>query len=300
MIARTSQGRGERVVIAGHIDTVPVNRNLPSRVEGDRLYGCGTGDMKAGVAVQLKLADVPRTSRDVTYFFYECEEIEEARNGLKRIGETRPELLDADFAVLMEPSGGIDRGRLPGHDPGRRDGAGRAGAQRAVLDGLERHPQRRRGAGHPARRTSRGGPVVDGLEFREGLNAVFVRGGVAGNVIPDECVVTLNYRFAPDRRRRQRRSTCARSSAAGDRGRRRVRRPARAHAPGRRGVRRGGRRGAAGQARLDRRRAVLRARHPGGQLRSRRAELSHTRDEYVEIGKIAECESRLRAWLDGG
>jgi succinyl-diaminopimelate desuccinylase len=198
VIARTSQGRGERVVIAGHLDTVPVNRNLPSRVEGERLYGCGTGDMKAGVAVQLKLATLAETNRDVTYFFYECEEIEESRNGLKRIGETRPELLEADFAVLMEPSGGIIEGgcqgtiRIDVTVPGERAHSARSwmGSNAihnagVVLDILRSY--------EPSR------PVVDGLEFREGLNAVFVRGGVAGNVIPDECVVTINYRFAPDK-----------------------------------------------------------------------------------------------------
>ncbi|GAB3986174.1 succinyl-diaminopimelate desuccinylase [Actinoallomurus acanthiterrae] len=198
VIARTSQGRSERVVIAGHLDTVPINHNLPSRVEGDRLYGCGTGDMKAGVAVQLKLATIAETTRDVTYFFYECEEVEEARNGLKRIGQTRPELLQADFAVLMEPSGGIVEGGCQGtirvdvKVPGERAHSARAwmgsnaihGAG-AVLDILRAY--------EPSR------PVVDGLEFHEGLNAVFIGGGVAGNVIPDECVVTINYRFAPDK-----------------------------------------------------------------------------------------------------
>jgi succinyl-diaminopimelate desuccinylase len=198
VIARTSQGRSERVVIAGHIDTVPVNQNLPSRVEGDRLYGCGTGDMKAGVAVQLKLATLPETGRDVTYFFYECEEVDESRNGLKRIGETRPELLQADFAVLMEPSGGIIEGgcqgtirvevRVPGeraHSARSWMGSNAIHSAGAVLDILRAY--------EPSR------PVVDGLEFREGLNAVFISGGVAGNVIPDECVVTVNYRFAPDK-----------------------------------------------------------------------------------------------------
>jgi succinyl-diaminopimelate desuccinylase len=198
VIASTSHGRRERVVIAGHIDTVPVNHNLPSRVEGDRLYGCGTGDMKAGVAVQLKLATLPDTSRDVTYFFYECEEVEEARNGLKRIATTRPELLEADFAVLMEPSGGVVEGGCQGTIrieitvPGERAHSARAwmGSNAIhnagpVLDILRSYEPRR--------------PVVDGLEFREGLNAVYVSGGVAGNVIPDECVVTVNHRFAPDR-----------------------------------------------------------------------------------------------------
>src|SRR5690348_10807753 len=105
VIARTSLGRAERVVLAGHIDTVPVNGNLPSRVEGDRLYGCGTTDMKSGVAVMLRLAaTVPAPNRDVTYIFYDCEEIEAARNGLGRLARTRPELLAGDFAVLMEPT----------------------------------------------------------------------------------------------------------------------------------------------------------------------------------------------------
>jgi succinyl-diaminopimelate desuccinylase len=198
VIARTSQGRSERVVIAGHVDTVPVNQNLPSRIEGDRLYGCGTGDMKAGVAVQLKLATLPETNRDVTYFFYECEEIEESRNGLKRIGETRPDLLEADFAVLMEPSGGIIEGgcqgtirvevRVPGeraHTARSWMGSNAIHNAAPVLDILRAYEPRR--------------PVVDGLEFREGLNAVFIGGGVAGNVVPDECVVTVNHRFAPDR-----------------------------------------------------------------------------------------------------
>ena len=198
VIARTSQGRSERVVLAGHIDTVPVNQNLPARVEGERLYGCGTGDMKAGVAVQLKLATLPETNRDVTFFFYECEEIEESRNGLKRIGETRPDLLDADFAVLMEPTGGVIEGgcqgtiRIEVRVPGERAHTARSwmGSNAvhnagAVIDILRAYEPRR--------------PVVDGLEFREGLNAVFISGGVAGNVVPDECVVTINHRFAPDR-----------------------------------------------------------------------------------------------------
>ena len=86
IVARTDLGRGERVVIAGHLDTVPVAGNLPSRVEGDLLYGCGTSDMKAGVAVALKLAAaLPAPSRDVTYVFYDCEEIEAERNGLLRL-----------------------------------------------------------------------------------------------------------------------------------------------------------------------------------------------------------------------
>ncbi|MCP2336540.1 succinyl-diaminopimelate desuccinylase [Actinomadura rupiterrae] len=199
VIARTDLGRDERVLLAGHLDTVPLNGNLPSRREGDRLYGCGTSDMKAGVAVQLKLAAaLSEPSRDVTYVFYECEEVEAARNGLKRIAENRPELLAADFAVLMEPTGGLIEGGCQGtlrvevtargeraHSARAWMGSNAIHSAGAVLDRLRAY--------EPAK------PVVDGLEFHEGLNAVFISGGVAGNVIPDECVVTVNYRFAPDK-----------------------------------------------------------------------------------------------------
>lgn len=199
VVARTEAGHAERVVIAGHIDTVPVAGNLPSRVEDGLLYGCGTSDMKSGVAVALKLAAaVERPSRDVSYVFYECEEIEAARNGLGRLSRTRPELLAGDFAVLMEPTDGEIEGGCQGTlraevvTTGRRAHSARSWlgvnaihAAAAVLERLNAYQPRE--------------PVVDGLAYHEGLNAVGVGGGVAGNVVPDECVVTVNYRFAPDR-----------------------------------------------------------------------------------------------------
>ncbi|MET9067667.1 succinyl-diaminopimelate desuccinylase [Streptosporangium sandarakinum] len=198
VVARTALGRGERVVIAGHIDTVPVAGNLPSRVEDGLLYGCGASDMKSGVAVALRLAAaLPEPSRDVTYVFYDCEEIEVERNGLLRLSRRHPDWLAGDFAVLMEPTDGVIEGGCQGTlraqvvTRGKRAHSARswlgvnavhaAGPVLAILDG------------HRARQ-----PVVDGLEYHEGLNAVAINGGVAGNVIPDECVVTVNYRFAPD------------------------------------------------------------------------------------------------------
>ncbi|HEY9524211.1 MAG TPA: succinyl-diaminopimelate desuccinylase [Thermopolyspora sp.] len=199
IVARTDLGHAERVVIAGHIDTVPIAGNLPSRAEGGLLYGCGSSDMKSGVAVALKLAaNLPRPTRDVTYVFYDCEEIEAERNGLARLSRDHPEWLTGDFAVLMEPTEGEIEGGCQGTlrvevtVTGRRAHSARSWfgvnaihEAKPILDAL---------AGYVPRR-----PVVDGLEYHEGLNAVFVRGGVAGNVIPDECVVTVNYRFAPDR-----------------------------------------------------------------------------------------------------
>jgi succinyl-diaminopimelate desuccinylase len=110
LVARTDFGRAERVVLAGHIDTVPVHENLPSRRVGGLLYGCGSCDMKSGVAIQLRLAaQLVSAVRDVTYVFYDCEEVEAERNGLLRLSRHSPELLDADFAVLLEPSGGRPR-----------------------------------------------------------------------------------------------------------------------------------------------------------------------------------------------
>src|SRR6266511_3415921 len=103
--ARTQLGRSQRVVIAGHLDTVPEAGNLPSRLVDERLYGLGACDMKGGVAVALKLAaSIEQPTRDVTYVWYDCEEVEAVRNGLGRISRTHPEWLAADFAVLMEPS----------------------------------------------------------------------------------------------------------------------------------------------------------------------------------------------------
>lgn len=199
VVARTELGLGERVVIAGHLDTVPVNDNLPSRLDGDLLHGLGTCDMKSGDAVILKLAaDLTTPVRDVTYILYEAEEIESEYNGLNLLSQSHPELLAADFAILMEPSDAVVeagcQGTLRAEITARGVRAHSARAWRgvnaihgaaAILDLLNGYQPRT--------------PVIDGLQYREGLNAVGIRGGVAGNVLPDECVVTVNYRFAPDR-----------------------------------------------------------------------------------------------------
>jgi succinyl-diaminopimelate desuccinylase len=199
VVARTELGRGERVLIGGHLDTVPANSNMPHRIEDDRLYGLGACDMKGGVAVSLRLAaTIAEPVRDVTYVYYECEEVDSRYNGLAHLAESNPDLLVADLAILMEPSNaGIEAGcqgtiRAEITERGVRSHSARPwmgenaihGA-REILSRLESYEPRR--------------PMVDGLEYREGLSAVGIRGGIAGNVIPDECVVTVNFRFAPDR-----------------------------------------------------------------------------------------------------
>ena len=199
IIARTTLGRPERVVIAGHLDTVPPADNMTARLEGEMLYGIGACDMKGGVAVALALAArAVNPNHDVTFVFYAAEEVEDSFNGLAQVLREAPELLTADFAILMEPSdAGIEAGcqgsmRVNVTTRGKRahsarswvgDNAIHHSAQ--VLQTLIDYQPRT--------------VDIDGLGYREGLSAVRVSGGIAGNVIPDECVVTVNYRYAPDR-----------------------------------------------------------------------------------------------------
>ncbi|OBA72900.1 succinyl-diaminopimelate desuccinylase [Mycobacterium sp. 1554424.7] len=199
VLARTSWGRPSRVLLAGHLDTVPIADNLPSRLEGGDLYGCGTADMKSGDAVFLHLAAiVAEPVHDLTLVFYDCEEIDAAANGLGRIERELPDWLSADVAILGEPTGGyIEAGcqgtlRVVVSATGTRAHSARSWLGDnaihklgAVLDRL---------ASYRARSVD-----IDGCEYREGLSAVRIDGGVAGNVIPDAASLTVNFRFAPDR-----------------------------------------------------------------------------------------------------
>jgi succinyl-diaminopimelate desuccinylase len=300
IVARTTLGRPERVILAGHVDTVPLAGNLPSRLEGSRLYGCGTTDMKSGVAVQLRLAaGVTSPARDITYVFYDCEEVAADRNGLLRLSRNCPELLAGDFAVLMEPSSAEIEGGCQGTlraeiaVAGKRAHTARSWMGRnaiheaaAVLDVLRAYEPRE--------------PEVDGLRYHEGLNAVAIRGGVAGNVVPDECAVTVNYRFAPDLTGEQAAEFVRSLFSAW---------PVRVL-----DVADGARPGLGQSA------AAAFAAVVGGTPRAKLgwtdvarfsalgipavnygpgiSEIAHTAGEYVETAKIAECEARLQAWLE--
>ena len=199
LVARTELGRPLRVLIGGHTDTVPPNGNATARIEGDVLWGLGAADMKSALAVMLELATtLDEPAVDVTWLFYAREEVRMADNGLRELFDVRPDLLAADVALMGEPTGGVVE-------------AGCQGVLRATvtLAGARAHTARpwmgvnaihRLGpllalvdAYEP--RT----PVIDGCQYRESLQAVFVEGGVAGNVVPDCAEVTLGYRFAPDR-----------------------------------------------------------------------------------------------------
>jgi succinyl-diaminopimelate desuccinylase len=199
IVARTGLDRGERVAVVGHLDTVPLAEGLDVKLDGDTLWGRGTVDMKGGVAVILSLAaTLVEPIRDVTWILYDHEEVADELNGLRRILANRPELLDVAFAVLAEPTAGRIEGGcngtlrvevgIPGvaaHSARAWKGVNAIHSAAPVLAALASYT--------PATVT------VDGLEYREGLNAVGISGGVAGNVIPDRCVVTVNYRYAPDK-----------------------------------------------------------------------------------------------------
>jgi succinyl-diaminopimelate desuccinylase len=199
VVGRTTLGRRRRLVLGGHLDTVPANNNETPRFDGDLLWGLGAADMKSGLAVMLELATtIPDPAVDVTYVFYACEEVARKENGLSRLFELRPDLVVAHAAVLTEPtSAQVEAGcqgvlRLDVTMTGERahsarpwQGVNAIHRLGPVLD-LVAHYEGRR-------------PVIDGCQYREALQAVTVHGGVAGNVVPDSATVMLNHRFAPDR-----------------------------------------------------------------------------------------------------
>lgn len=203
VVARTELDRAQRVVLAGHLDTVPIADNVPSRLEDGVLHGCGSSDMKSGLAVMLRAAHLvgageldPRV--DLTWVCYDCEEVEAARNGLGRLARDRPGVLAGDLAILLEGTRGAVEGgcqgtlRVVARVPGVRAHSARSWlGTNAIHDAAPLLERLRNYQGRVVE--------VEGLTYREGLNAVAIDGGIAGNVIPDECTVTVNYRFAPDR-----------------------------------------------------------------------------------------------------
>jgi succinyl-diaminopimelate desuccinylase len=299
VVARTELGRPERVILAGHIDTVPVAGNLPSRADRGRLYGCGATDMKSGVAIQLRLAaELTSPVKDVTYVFYDCEEVEAERNGLGRLSREQPGLLAGDFAVLLEPTGGAVEGGCQGAmraevtAPGERAHSARSWMGQnaiheaaAILDVLRAYQPRT--------------PEVDGLVYHEGLNAVAISGGIAGNVIPDRCVVTVNFRFAPDRSVGQaeehlrevfgRWPVTVLDVAPGARPG--IREPAAASFVAAVGGAPRAKLGWTDVARFAEIGIAAVNYGPG------EPEVAHSRNEYVETAKIADCEAKMRAWL---
>jgi succinyl-diaminopimelate desuccinylase len=201
VVARTERGRPRRIVLAGHLDTVPANGNAEPRFEGDVLHGLGAADMKGGLAVLLALAELASTrdaTRDLTFVWYEGEEVGDEHNGLRHLFDVAPEMLDADLAILLEPTGGWVEAGCQGTLHARATVRGRrAHTARPWMGSNAIHAM---GAVLAQVTACEPQPViVDGLEYREALQVVRIEGGVASNVVPDECRVIVNRRFAPSR-----------------------------------------------------------------------------------------------------
>jgi succinyl-diaminopimelate desuccinylase len=199
VVARTNFGLPARLVLAGHLDTVPPNENAAPTIVDGTLWGLGSADMKGGLAVMVDLAlSLEEPACDLTYVFYAGEEVERAHNGLLALARARPGLLEASAAVLCEPTA-------------CRVEAGCQGVLRAevTLAGAAAHvarPWMGRNAIHrlapligaiaswePRR------PELDGCTYQESLQAVAVHGGNAANVVPSSAALEVVYRFAPDR-----------------------------------------------------------------------------------------------------
>lgn len=201
VVVRTELGREKRLVLGGHLDTVPANGNEVPRIDGDILYGLGAADMKGGLAVLLTLAEALHASLsaarfDATLVFYVAEEVAEEFNGLRHLFAERPAWVSGDLAVLLEPTGAwVEAGcqgtlHLRATFRGERAHSARpwmgVNAIHRLADVLARL------ATHEADTVD-----VDGLAYRESLEVVRIEGGVANNVVPDRASLVVNRRFAP-------------------------------------------------------------------------------------------------------
>ncbi len=199
LIARTELGRDQRLILAGHTDTVPVNGNGVPRIEGDTLWGVGSADMKGGLAAFLEIArTVAEPTVDLTFVFYAREEVAQEHSGLHELRAERPDLLEGDCVILGEPTlAAIEAGcqgamrfqlTLAGaRAHTARPWMGRNAVHRLgpILTRLEEYEART--------------PTIDGCTYREAIQAVSVEGGIAGNVVPDSVVLRIHHRYAPDR-----------------------------------------------------------------------------------------------------
>jgi succinyl-diaminopimelate desuccinylase len=198
VVARTELDRPARLVIAGHLDTVP-GGHQPAKIEGHEVWGLGAADMKGGIAVMLALAvTIADPALDVTYVFYPCEEVGNQYNGLRILAAERPDLLTADAAVLGEPTSGLVEGGCQGtlqallHVRGSRAHTARPFTGVNAIHRCARLLERL--SSYEPRRV-----VLDGCQYAEQLQAVAITGGIASNVVPDDVIVKVNFRFAPDR-----------------------------------------------------------------------------------------------------
>ncbi len=190
------------LVLAGHYDTVPAQGNLPGRLQDGAVHGCGASDMKGGVAVALELVRELATTEpgpvDVGLLLFGREELPPSYNPLPALFDGCPPVLEADLAVLLEPTDLSIQAGCVGNVSARVTFHGVSGhsarpwlaenAIHAAVEGLARIATfERREA------------LIDGLPFYEVVSVTRIEGGVADNVVPDSVLATVNLRYPPDR-----------------------------------------------------------------------------------------------------
>jgi succinyl-diaminopimelate desuccinylase len=184
------------VVLAGHLDTIPAQGNLPGRIEDEAVHGVGASDMKAGVAVMVELARAGIPGR---YLFFTREEIPVTESPLPALFAT--DLLDGvELAVVLEPTDCILHAGCLGNIQARIDFAGESAHSARPWTGVNAIHELVLGLEELVRLE----PIdveLDGLTYREVVSAVRVEGGIAANVVPAQAHVELNYRYAPGRSR---------------------------------------------------------------------------------------------------
>jgi succinyl-diaminopimelate desuccinylase len=200
VVARTVGYHATRVIVAGHLDTVPGDASA-AVLDGEEVRGVGACDMKGSLAVMLALAaDEQPRSVEMTWIFYAREEISRAESGLLELIELRPDLVQGDVAILAEPTAGVVEAGCQGTLRVRVDVAGRRAHTARPFTGknaIHRIAEViTRIAQYEPRTVD-----VDGVEYFEQLQVVAVEGGVAPNVVPDAASITVNHRVAPDRTR---------------------------------------------------------------------------------------------------
>lgn len=189
---------GHKLVIAGHLDTVPASGGFEAVRRDGKIYGLGASDMKGGLAVMLAIAALSEVVHELTMVFYVCEEVDLARNGLRQVLAESTELTRTDAAILMEPTSNyLEAGcqgtlRLRADLSGKRAHTARPWVGENAVSKLA--PLISALEGYPLRK-----PSIEGVEYREALSVVRVQGGVANNVVPDSASLWINHRFAPDR-----------------------------------------------------------------------------------------------------
>ena len=202
VVARTNFGCDQRLALAGHTDTVPVNDNARARIDGDRVYGLGSSDMKGGLAVFIALAEAIARGEiaptcDLTFVFYACEEVAREHNGLLELFSSRPELTACDAAILGEPTDAWVEAGCQGAFSVELGFVGKRAHSARPWTGVNAIHRSSLAIQNVAGWAGRQ-PVLDGCEYREAMQVVLTSGGVARNVVPDSCTVTVNHRFAPD------------------------------------------------------------------------------------------------------